>query len=538
MTETVLLFDPPLTPNQDDSENFKFNIGLLSIGSFLKSHNIPVNIYYKTKDYYSSPKLKKILTPQIKLVGISSMTAQFPQAIHLAQMIKKNKPKIKIVIGGCHVKLFPNEVLQHQEFDFTVPDDGEQVMLELFQSIQQNKPINHIQGLGYKINRKLFWNKPRPKTNLNFLPRMDYSIIQNLTPVTWYDGQKSMFVYSGNGCPHQCTFCINSVIHEGIRQRNVADVVSEIEFLIQKFHVTHIYPIDEYFCINQGRLLKFLNLIEKKHLNFSWFIQNRIDSISRGNLNQKILQRMKRLGCNIILLGAESGSNSILKKMQKNINKQQIITAVVELKKARIIPWLSFIIGMPDERSRDYIQTLKLIHRIKTITNEVIISGPSLYRPIPGSIMYQKAISFYKNDIKQHFQNSSDFVLTNIPTSIQIKNCHYPWISDKKTLYQIMICIERFYHYPSLIAITTGLGKTIIALIIPRILAKNIRVLSQTLTNHDFRYKYQQFLNYLQLLSNHLKYYFPKSRQKLINQNYNPDIFNPLLWFTLKRLLS
>jgi radical SAM superfamily enzyme YgiQ (UPF0313 family) len=99
----VILLDPSFPNNNDD--NFKFNVGLLSIGSYLKSKGIPVTVYYKTKHF--SDALLDITSSDVLLVGISAMTVQYPSAIALAKEIKGLRPDLKIVVGGCHARLFP-----------------------------------------------------------------------------------------------------------------------------------------------------------------------------------------------------------------------------------------------------------------------------------------------------------------------------------------------------------------------------------------------------------------------------------------------
>lgn len=536
MTE-VVLFDPDFFGLEQDleSENFRFNIGLLSIGSYLKHNGINTKVFYKSRYYLK--ELKNIITPEVKLVGISTMTAQFDNAIRLAKKIKKIRPDLPIIVGGCHVRLFSEKVLQYKEFDIVVPGGGEIPMRGIFNVLKAKKSLRSVKGLGYKQEGKSIWTGPQEDIDAKLLPRMDYSIMDHFSLVNWYDGQQSMYVYSGAGCPFNCTFCINSVNFRKFQQRKISDVVDEIEMLIKTYGITHVYPTDEFFCANKTRLLEFLDLIEKRKLHFSWFIQNRADTITPERLNLKILKKMKKLGCTTMLLGAESGSDEMLARMKKNLRTIQIIKAVKNLVAADIVPWLTFMIGMPEETREDYKATLRLIDKLKNISQKVIISGPVLYRPIPGSVMYNKAISYYSKRENLRFSLSSEFAHSNLASSLQVKQCGYKWIQDKKLVYDILLCIERFYTYPSIWSNWVNLIKSTIFILCPNIVINNISFIKERFEGVDLSNKMKYFQYYVSLYYYFICYLFPSGRRYLVSKQLNPKAFNPLLWFKWKWLL-
>lgn len=533
----VALFDPDFFGLEGDSvsENFRFNVGLLSIGSFLKHHRIDATVYYKSRFYLK--KLEDIITPEVTVVGISMMTAQYNNALKLARRIKKIRPDLSIVAGGCHVRLFPQEVLGRPEFDIVVPGGGEIPMLELFQALSKKESLHKVKGIGFKKSGELIWTGPQVNIDMTSLPKMDYGVMDNFSLVKWYDGQKSMYVFSGNGCPFRCTFCINSLSFQKFQQRDISDVVDEIELLINRYGVTHVYPTDEFFCANKSRLLQFLDLIEKRKLHFSWFIQNRADTVTPERLNQKILKRMRKLGCTTMLLGAESGSNLMLARMNKNLKTSQIIKASKNLVAAGITPWLTFMIGMPGETKEDYKATLRLIDNLKRVSRGIIISGPALYRPIPGSIMYNNAVSHYSKGKKLRFSLPSEFAHSNLANSLQVKECGYRWIEDPKLVHDILLCIERFYTYPGLWANLVGLIKSSLFLLCPNILINNVNFLKKRFSGVDLSSKMKYVQYYVSLYYYMLCYFFPSGRRSLIKRQLNPEAFNPLLWFKWKRLL-
>lgn len=533
----VVLFDPDFFgfEKDPDSENFRFNIGLLTIGSYLKYQGIPTTVYYKSRYYLKN--LPKIITPEVKLVGISVMTVQLDSAMKLAKKIKKLRPDLPIVVGGCHVRLFTQDVIKHREFDIIVPGGGEITMAGIFKAISNAQSLRKVKGLGFRQNGKVIWTGPQEDIDVKLLPKMDYSIMDHFSLIKWYDGQKSMYVYSGTGCPFHCTFCVNSISSRKFQQRKISDVVDEIEMLINEYRISHVYPIDEFFCANHPRLLEFLDLIEKRKLHFTWFIQNRADTVVPDRLNNKILKRMRRLGCVMMLLGVESGSDEMLERMQKKLKVKQAIQATKNLLKAGIIPWLSFMIGMPQETEKDYLATLGIIHQFRNLSQDTVISGPTLYRPIAGSLMYDKAIAFYPKNTKIHFSLQSDFVHTSLPNSLQAKACDYRWIDNKKILYDVLVCIERFYKIPGLSTAWINLGKSIFLLVTPRFFIKKIDFLNQRIPETALNDNVGHLKYYLNSYFYQICYFFPWGHHYLLKRGINPESFHPLLWFKWKALL-
>lgn len=442
----VIFFDSALWVG---SENFKFNIGLLSIASFLKSHNIETVVYYKTKDYIDN--LDKIITEDVKLIGISAMTVQYKNAQNLARKIKEIRPDLKIVIGGWHVKLFPEKVLEEKAFDVAIKGDGEMPILNIYNCLISNGLLKNVKGIGFREQGRIIWTEAEKRTDLLSLP---------------------------------------------------------------------IYPVDEFFCVNKERLLRFLDLIENRNLKFTWFIQNRIDTIDGKKLTLDILKRMRKCGCTMMLLSVESGSDEMLARMNKHIKISQTIRAIKDLLATDIIPWLSLMIGMPDETKEDYLATFRLIHEAKKLSKKVSVGGPALWRPIPGSLMHQRAMTYYLGGRKREFSDQEDFISPELPDSLQMKLTDYPCIQNRKLGYEILTYVERFYNSPS----------------IPRAIINSAKALFLYFPP-SYKEKINPYFypNYLFLF---ILYLFSQGRKRLLKKNINPEKFNPLLWFKWRAMIK
>lgn len=161
----VILINTPAFQKIEDYDCPDYpHIGLGYIAAWLEKHNIDVHVIDAKLERLDIPatldKTKK-LNPNI--VGITSMTHDFSEAVKLAGDIKKYNNQIKTIIGGIHATALPFETLRdNKEFDYIVYGEGEDTILELVQSLKKNKGLRNIKGLGYREkNGKIRINPPR-----------------------------------------------------------------------------------------------------------------------------------------------------------------------------------------------------------------------------------------------------------------------------------------------------------------------------------------------------------------------------------------
>jgi anaerobic magnesium-protoporphyrin IX monomethyl ester cyclase len=370
-----------------------FSCGLLSIGSYLETKGYKINLLF------SSENLEDIdlyLDEKTIYIGISAMTVQIPEALKVIKYVKEKNKKVKIVFGGYHSTLFPEQTIKHEMVDFAIVGDAEETCLELTKALEGKKEIKDIKGLVWKKDGKIIFNEKRDFTNNLELPRMNYSLIHDYKPIKRVaeSGNKvnTGVVYSAKGCPFACTFCINSAMKKNWQSRKLEYIMDEIEYLVKEKNVTNIYLVDENFFTKKERFFQFLDEIEKRELKFEWTPQCRAGYIKDNYLSIDVLKRMKKLGCKCVLLGIESGSQEMLNRMKKGLLVSQVFTAVEGLKEAGIIPKLTFMIGMPGEEKEDMLKTFKLIYEISKIVPDFHLIGPCIFRPYPGSLMYERIV--------------------------------------------------------------------------------------------------------------------------------------------------
>src|SRR2546422_689165 len=93
-------------------------------------------------------------------------------------------------------------------------------------------------------------------------------------------------------------------------------------------------------------------------------------------------EAIRRAGCTMIFFGAESGSDWVLKEMNKHLKAEQTLELARRIRQFDIIPEFSFVVGNPKAPERDTRECLQFIRTIKQLNpaSEIILYH---YTPVP-----------------------------------------------------------------------------------------------------------------------------------------------------------
>ena len=384
----VLLVNPPFNISKESYQT-SISVGLLSLASYLDQHGIEVKIIdaIRQKNYLDLIQLE--LT-EVDLVGLSVMTMQVSSALKISKLIKELNPQMPIIWGGVQPTLFPKQVAQHPLIDMAVLGEGEQTLLEIVEALKSKAGFKNILGLAYQDNDKIIINKSRPFLKMDNIPLpnwslLDREILENISLIP---------THTSRGCPHQCSFCINSVTCNKWRGYSAELVLKDLEIIKQQLYFNE-KPMrfwDENFFTDINRAKEIIHGMIDRDLVIPWETTVRVDYTKEEFLDNDFLALLKKSGCYLFSFGGESGSERMLKKINKGINPEQIIYSAKQCLKHKIIPQYSFMVGLPGETKKDIYQTIKLIDRLVKLGPQVQILGPQAFRPYPGSALYQECL--------------------------------------------------------------------------------------------------------------------------------------------------
>jgi len=290
------------------------------------------------------------------IIGFSVATGpQITHAIVQSKEFKKIMPGVKVVWGGIHPSLLPEQTIIEHYIDYVVIGAGEYTLLELVQCLEdRNIGLGEIEGLVYKENGRIFKNKPRSFIeSLDELPDPAWHLID----IKKYQGH--VVLNASRGCVYSCTFCANTALHKG----NTADlsperIISQIEHLQKRYGVGYIKSFGENFTFDRQKLREFCYLYARKRLKVKWNCE------VNSEIDEEDVALMARSGCVSAELHVETGSQRMLDFLQKNITIEEIEKTFWLLVKHKISPTIYLLYGLPTETIEDFKMTHDLLERM------------------------------------------------------------------------------------------------------------------------------------------------------------------------------
>lgn len=398
--------------------------GILVIGTILRSQGLAVQVIDGTvKSDYIERTLASIDNNTV-MIGFSVMTSQASLAFDLSKLIKARYPDIRIVWGGIHPILFPEQTLRSSNIDIVVTGEGSKTMRDLIDCLNGGVDLSLVRGIGFKDTfGNVVLNEPSEPDDLSELPHIDYRILDDME---LYLNSKSVYqreiavnnneilrvvpILTGLGCCYKCQFCINVILNRSYRHRPAASIIEEIKKLKERYDVNTFILYDEDFFINKRRLLEFLDLVEKENLKFFWRAWARVDYFNNKYLNRDLILRLERCGLRSIVMGGESGSQKVLDIIKKGIKVENILHSAKMLNGTMITPRYSFIVGLDGEKKDDTRKTYKLCAELIDANRNVDIAGPFIFRYYPGSPMFDNIIKNYKIEMPQKIEDWGNYL--------------------------------------------------------------------------------------------------------------------------------
>ncbi len=419
----ILLINPNYHP---ESPTYKISpvppLGLMSIASLLEKEGFEVRIIDAFLLKLSEGELsKEIIEYNPEIVGITSDSINFMESLRVARIVKTISNAF-VVMGGCHATIRANQVIKHPEIDIVVIGEGEYTLLEIAQRIKDQQSLYGCEGCYLNYQGIIIKNPPRSRiNNLDELPFPARHLVPfEKYPRVYLFGESGILRYpidrinTSRGCPYNCSFCSSRIIWGAkYRTRNPKLVVDEIEHLITTYGTKSIYFREDNFTVNRKRVVGICEELKARNIDIDWVCSSRVNLV-----NKTLLSKMHDAGCKAIWYGMESGSETTLNKLNKEITLQDIKTAVSLTKEVGLAVGGSFMIGVPEETMKDINLTINLIKELKltrtTIFPFMAIPDSELYFEVKkkgfynssfGDLLYVRTAEFNKKHLEKIIAN-------------------------------------------------------------------------------------------------------------------------------------
>ena len=371
---------------------------------------------------------QKIIDFNPKWVGYTSYTANINAIDIISKKVKKMMPQVKQVIGGTHATLDGLVLDKLKSIDFSIRREGEEAMLSL---VNGNDPKS-ISGVVSRQGMVLCNNgDSKVIKSIDDLPFPERDKLYGIP-----DSEKPFvdvsYICSIRGCPYRCNYCASpySWKRDKTQYRSPESVISEMKYIKENHWNTKkqfdfsassntqskqslkikdntiVYFVDDVFTIKKKRVKTILKQMINQNLNMDWKCEARTD-----HFDEEICELMSKAGCKRVKLGFETGSDRILKEIQKDETKEDMRRGARMLKEAGVPITAYFMTGFPGETNEDLKQTIEFAKEI-----EADYYSLSVMAPYFGTKIYYDLIERgYKLDKKpwEYFYHQTGDMMVN-----------------------------------------------------------------------------------------------------------------------------
>jgi anaerobic magnesium-protoporphyrin IX monomethyl ester cyclase len=320
---------------------------------------------------------------------------------------------------GCTTIVCGSDATDHSEqylvrgADFVLIGEGEETLGELLDQLSGRNEalLEDILGLAWidknSGNGKSNFRRNSRRADIKDVdalpfPAWDLVDIPRYRQV-WLErhGYYSMNMVTTRGCPYHCNWCAKPIWGQRYNSRSPENVAQELDWLKKTFQPDHIWFVDDIMGLKPGWWQRFADVVEEYDAVVPFKCLSRADLVVR---QADEVEALKRAGCEIVWMGAESGSQKILNAMEKGTQVEQIIEATQRLKAAGIKVAFFLQFGYPGETSEDIEKTLQLVR--DCMPDDV---GMSVSYPLPGTKFYEN-IEAQLGD-KKNWTDSADLAM-------------------------------------------------------------------------------------------------------------------------------
>jgi radical SAM superfamily enzyme YgiQ (UPF0313 family) len=238
-------------------------------------------------------------------------------------------------------------------------------------------------------------------------------------------GGRTLPHHSSYGCPFFCNFCavVNMVNGRWLAQP-AERTAATARYLVEQFGVDAVEFYDNNFFVHEARTLEFAERI--MDLGIAWWGEARIDTMLK--YREHTWERMRDSGLKMVFLGAESGSNATLQRMNKGGTAavEKTLEIAAKMQQYGIVPEMSFVMGNPPDPESDARETIAFIRKVKRVNpaTEIIMY---LYTPVPlAGELYERA----KAEGFQFPQTLEEWISPAWQEFSQRRSTTMPWLKD------------------------------------------------------------------------------------------------------------
>jgi anaerobic magnesium-protoporphyrin IX monomethyl ester cyclase len=325
-------------------------------------------------------------------LGVTVLTgAPISDALDISRAAKRVRPELPVVWGGWHPSMFARECLLERSVDVAVRGQGEETFVEIVRRLEEGSSLEGCLGCTLRLaDGSIVENPPRPLAQVDRFRAHDYRLI----PVERYfklKGKRQLDFISSQGCNFRCAFCSDPFVYGrkwvGLEPTRMALRLKE---LWDRYRFDDVNFQDETFFTRAPRVRAFAEGLIEAGLKITWAATMRADQGVR--LPEEVWALAKQSGLRRLLVGVESGSDEMLRRIRKDVRIDQVFRTVERMLEFAIAGHFPFIVGFPDESDESIRATLACAKRLRALSPD--FQTPIYYfKPYPGSELVREAVA-------------------------------------------------------------------------------------------------------------------------------------------------
>lgn len=435
----IILVNPKATYADEIAQKCFPPINLLLLAACLEEAGIPVQVIDANSRKIDDADLAELVKKEDPLmIGVPVYAETLYATARTIEAVSRACPNAKVVTGGPQASAAPEWMLRDvAEIDYVLAGDCEESLITLARFVQAGQdPTDQIAGLftrdggapieGHGPRVQDLDSIPFPARHLvreGYDEKRYYALMIAQRPVD------SMI--TSRGCPHRCHFCYN--VDTKMRFRSIDNCIEEMVFLRDQ-GITNIEILDDNFTAVRSRAIEFFQRLKKEKLGVTLRVKARADAIK-----DDMVKAAGEAGVYNMSVGMESGSDSILKSMNKKVTVAHLNEAARIVKKYGMDCHTGWILGYPGETPETISETVDLIRAMRPTT-----AGIGILRPYPGTALYDQ--------VKADGSLIGDWSALE-PTAPWVK---LPWVDSYPELVKVLKDVTRKIYFRPFYLATYG----------------------------------------------------------------------------------
>jgi len=383
-------------------------IGILQLAAWLERHGHATAVHDCLGPRAPTgidANVDSVLAGDPELVGFSATTAGFMDAVDMAAIIKQQRPRVRVIVGGVHASAIGGALLEHfPEIDYLCLGEGEGALLDLADGMAPAA----IANLVWRDGARIVVNARRERVrDLDQLPFPAYDKLAGFPhgyhlPLFGSEHRLGATMITSRGCPYTCSFCDRTVFERRYRSNSAAYVYAHMKHLRDRFGVGHVNFYDDLFSVQRRRVTELCRLLIEQPLGM------RFNCIVRvGETSAQLLRLLRQAGALMVSLGVESADPAMMARHKSGVGLDEVRRTVEQVHAAGLRAKGLFIFGLPGETA----DTLRA-------TSDFILSldlddmNMTKFSPLYGAPIWDECVSGESGDFDEDWRlmNCVNFV--------------------------------------------------------------------------------------------------------------------------------